>query len=155
MDAVTIKTFDGAFLAVLPHYGDYQAIGQRFEELTAWAGALNVFSRPRRWFAIYYDDPAPVPTNELRSEACCEIEPGTPLASGMIERVLAPGRVASLIHKGPYAELERVYRRLYHDWLPGSDEEADDRPSFEEYLNNPRQVPPSEWLTEVFLPLRS
>jgi AraC family transcriptional regulator len=72
----------------------------------------------------------------------------------MILRSLAPGRVATLVHKGPYAELERVYRILYEEWLPESGEEADDRPCFEQYLNNPRDVPPSEWLTEVFLPLK-
>lgn len=154
MTDVTIKRFDGALLAALPHRGDYQAIGGRFEELTAWAGANGLFERPRRWFAIYYDDPVTVPEPDLRSEACVEIEPGRTLAPGMIERRLEPGRFATIVHKGPYAELERVYRWLYGEWLPASGEEAADRPSFEEYLNNPREVPPSDWLTEIFLPLR-
>jgi AraC family transcriptional regulator len=154
MQTVTIKSFNSVRLAALPHCGDYQAIGRRFEELTAWAGAHNLFETPRRWFAIYYDDPESVPTSQLRSDACVELTADMPLGPGMVERRIAPGRVASLVHKGPYAELERVYRALYRDWLPDSGEEADDRPSFEEYLNNPRQVLPSEWLTEVFLPLR-
>ncbi|KAA2235808.1 AraC family transcriptional regulator [Salinarimonas soli] len=154
MTQVTIKAFDGAAVAALPHRGDYQAIGGRFEELTAWAGANGLFQVPRRWFAIYYDDAAAVPQADLRSEACVEIEPGRPLGPGMEERRIPPGRVATIVHRGPYAELERVYRTLYGEWLPRSGEEPDDRPSFEEYLNNPREVPPAEWLTEVFLPLK-
>jgi len=130
-------------LAALPHRGDYQLIGQRFEELTAWAGAHNLFARPRRWFAIYYDDPESVPVAELRSDACVEIDPGLPLDPGMVQRSIAQGRVASIVHEGPYAELERVYRTLYGAWLQDSGEEADDRPAFEEYLNNPRDVPPA------------
>ncbi len=154
MHDVTIKTFAGAHLAALEHRGDYNEIGRRFEELTAWASAHDLFRQPRRWFAIYYDDPAAVPVEALRSDACVEVPPGFPLGSGLVERTIAPGRVASLVHVGPYAELDRVYRALYGDWLPRSGEEADDRPAFEEYLNNPREVRPSEWRTEVFLPLK-
>ncbi len=51
-------------------------------------------------------------------------------------------------------ELHRVYRELYGVWLPQSGEEAADRPPIELYVNSPRDVPPSEWLTEVFLPLK-
>lgn len=151
---VTIKRFEGATVAALPHQGDYQRIAPRFEELTAWARANGLFAVPRRWFAIYHDDPAAIPEPQLRSEACVEIEPGRALGPGMTERRIEPGRVAVLVHKGPYAELEPVYRALYGEWLPASGEEPDDRPSFEEYLNNPREVPPSEWLTAIHLPLR-
>jgi AraC family transcriptional regulator len=59
-----------------------------------------------------------------------------------------------LHHKGPYAELERAYAWLYGTWLPQSGEEAADRPVFEEYLNNPRALPPQEWLTDICLPLQ-
>jgi AraC family transcriptional regulator len=154
MNTVTIKSFDGATVAALPHRGDYSRIGHCFETLTAWAGASGLLATPRRWFAIYYDDPIASPEADLRSEACLEIEPGQNLGPGMVERHIPAGRVASVVHKGPYAELERIYRELYGEWLPRSGEEPADRPAFEEYLNNPREVPPAEWLTEICLPLR-
>jgi len=154
VEGVTIKHFNGVRLAVLPHRGDYQRVGSRFEELTAWAAANGLLAEPRRWFAIFYDDPGSVPEPELRSEAGVEIAPGTALGPGMSERLIAPGRVATIVHTGPYVELERVYPRLYRDWLPDSGEEADDRPGFEQYLNNPRETPPSECRSEIFLPLR-
>jgi AraC family transcriptional regulator len=68
--------------------------------------------------------------------------------------MLGRGRAASVVHKGPFTELSRVYRGLYRDWLPDSGEEAADRPPIEVYLNDPREAPPSEWLTEVFIPLK-
>lgn len=154
MQQATIKSFDGVHLATLEHRGDYQTIGRRFEELTAWAAANGLLATPRRWFGIYYDDPDTVPAAQLRSEAGVEVEPGTVLPPGMTLRHITPGRVASIVHKGAYAELERAYRALYGGWLPASGGEADDRPAFEEYLNNPREVPASELLTEVFLPLK-
>ena len=61
---------------------------------------------------------------------------------------------ASVLHKGPYAELERAYRYLFREWLPDSGYEAADFSCFEEYLNDPRETPPGELLTRVHLPLK-
>jgi AraC family transcriptional regulator len=66
---------------------------------------------------------------------------------------LPGGPCAHVLYKGPYAELEPVYRWLYRDWLPASGHDPADRPSFEEYLNDYRDVPPSEWLTAIYVPL--
>ncbi|MBZ6078128.1 AraC family transcriptional regulator [Microvirga puerhi] len=151
---VTIKDFDGVYLATLPHRGNYQEIGRSFDQIGAWAAARGLFTRPPRMIGIYYDDPESVPEAELRSEAGIEVEPGTPLSDGVTLRHLPPGRVASIVHKGPYAGLEEIYRLLYREWLPQSGEEIGDQPVFEVYLNTPRDVPPSELLTEVTLPLK-
>ena len=59
-----------------------------------------------------------------------------------------------LIHTGPYAELERPYRWLYGEWLPASGHEAADAPVIEEYLNDPRSLPPPQWRTAICVPLR-
>ena len=63
------------------------------------------------------------------------------------------GRHAVLLHVGPYAELHRAYTWLYREWLPASGDEPADASCVEEYLNNPRLVPPSELRTEIWLPL--
>ncbi|MDF2813649.1 MAG: AraC family transcriptional regulator [Microvirga sp.] len=154
MQPVTIKSFEGARLAALEHRGDYQQIGKRFDALAAWAGGHGLLDQPRRWFGIYYDDPESVPKERLHSEAALEIDADTPLGEGMQRRELPPMRVASIIHKGPYAELERTYRILYGEWLPASGEEAADQPCFEHYVNDARTTPPSELLTEIMLPLK-
>ena len=64
------------------------------------------------------------------------------------------GRHAVLLHTGPYAELERPYRWLFSQWLPASGEEAAHAPMIEEYLNDPRTLPPSQWRTAIRLPLQ-
>ncbi|MCB8821515.1 AraC family transcriptional regulator [Microvirga rosea] len=151
---VTIKDFDGIYLATLPHRGNYQDIGRCFDRLGAWAAARGLFSTPRRMIGLYYDDPESVPEAELRSEAGIEVDPDMPLSDGVVLRHLPAGRVATILHKGPYTGLEEVYRVLYREWLPRSGEEIGDQPVFENYLNTPRDVPPSELLTEVTLPLK-
>lgn len=154
MIPVTVKDFEGVHLAALPHRGNYLEIGNAFGQLGVWASTHGLFDRPRRMIGVYFDDPATVPVSELCSEAGLEVDPATPLGQGMTMRELPPGRIATILYKGPYTGLEEVYHQLYNGWLPGSGEEASDQPAFEIYLNTPRDVQPSELLTEVCLPLK-
>ena len=155
MPDVMIRNFAPLSVAALRHTGPYHEIGSSFERLYTWAMARRLVGPPTRWFGIYYDDPKSVAVDQLRSDAAISIPPETPLDGEMQLTEIKGGRIAVLTHKGPYAELESVYRWLYGQWLPNSGEEADDRPCFEEYLNNPRALPPQDWLTDVCLPLTS
>ena len=75
---------------------------------------------------------------------------------GQRERhALAETAYAVLRHKGPYANMGAAYRWLYGTWLPASGRSIRDEVMFEAYLNNPREVPPNELLTEICLPLQS
>jgi AraC family transcriptional regulator len=150
---VTIEPFAGVTLIGLAHQGDYHKIGATFDRLNALAGSRGLLTPETRAIAIYHDDPASVPEPKLRSFAGFSVPRGTVAPEGT-ERVEIPaGPVASLLHKGPYAELESAYKYLYGVWLPGSGRAPADRPCFEEYLNDPRSLPPTEWLTRVSMPL--
>jgi AraC family transcriptional regulator len=82
------------------------------------------------------------------------VPPGVEGADGVRIIELPATRVAVLVFKGPYAELEGTYSWLYRDWLPASGEEPADQPVREDYLNDPKTTPPAEWLTAVMLPLK-
>lgn len=153
MTEVAIRTTAAVTVAAVAHRGDYQEIGHAFERLQAWAGAAGLIGPATRFFGIFYDDPTSVAKDRLTADACMTVPVGTVLPDGVRMLEIAGGRHAVLRHQGPYAELERTYRRLYRDWLPVSGEEPADRPCFEEYLNDCRSLPPAEWLTDVFLPL--
>jgi AraC family transcriptional regulator len=148
---VEIAPFAGARLAAIEHHGDYQKIGNSFAKVQIFFTANGLpFSRS---FGIYFDDPESIPENNLRAEAGLMTEAKLP-AHAKIREVKIPAMLcASVLHKGPYAELERAYRHLFRDWLPGSGFEAANFSCFEEYLNDPRETAPSELLTRVHLPL--
>lgn len=149
---VEIAPFAGARLAALEHRGDYQAIGNTFARLQiGFAASGLAFSRS---FGIYFDDPESVPEKELRAEAGLVTDAAIPALEGIREVKIPAMLCASVLHKGPYAELERAYRHLFRDWLPESGYEAADFSCFEEYLNDPRETPPQELLTRVHLPLK-
>lgn len=154
MYEVTIAPFAGARLAAVEHRGDYQNVGSAFERALAWAGPRGLLGASPRTIGIYYDDAASVPAAELRAHAGVVITADAEADEGICIVDIPPLTCASVVHEGPYAELERPYRYLYGEWLPASGREPADYPCFEEYLNDARTVPPSEWLTRIHLPLR-
>jgi len=160
MYQATIRVITPVRVVAIPHRGDYQQIGTTFERLAAWAAGRNLARPTSRSFGIYYDDPGTVAVEALRADACLELPPDVNAADVAPDdraRVLEipGGPHAVVLHVGPYADLMQAYHWLFSIWLPGSGKDAADRPCFEEYLNDPRAHPPTEWRTEISLPLAS
>jgi AraC family transcriptional regulator len=156
--AVRIVSLEPVRVAALPHKGSYNAIGDSFQKLTAWAVGRNLLGPATRMYGIYYDDPDSKPLADLSSDACLSIPEGFALntqdAPVHITHT-SSGRCAQVVFTGPYAELHTAYAWLYHVWLPQSGEQPGDLPPIEEYLNDPRSNPPSSWQTAISIPLRS
>lgn len=151
---VTLRTSDETPVIGVAHRGAYMEIGKAFEQLFGTLFSRNLADPAARMLAIYYSDPESVAESELRSLACVtnggRVAVDPPLQSAMVEG----GECAVLLHKGPYADMRFAYRWLYGEWLRKSGRDVRDAPVFEIYLNNPREVPPTELLTEICLPLK-
>ena len=152
---VSRRRCDPIAVVAMRHAGDYADIGSTFERLNTTATGRGWVTPATRFFGIYYADPAATPAADLRSDACLTAPPAFAGDGELRPLTIAGGRCAVLLHVGPYAELERAYTWLYREWLPASGDEPADGPCVEEYLNNPRLVPPSELRTEIWLPLRT
>ncbi len=102
-------------------------------------------------FGLYYDDPASVPSSQLRSRACVPIKglrsPQSPLAY----EVLPSTTVAYAYVSGPYPEVPRAYPRVYQflntmNWVENG-------PIREIYLVAPLPgVPAEDLITEIQIP---
>jgi AraC family transcriptional regulator len=64
---------------------------------------------------------------------------------------LSGGKMAKIIHKGPYEDCGPTYDRLFA-WLEENGKKIV-APIREVYLNDPREVPPEEILTEIHAPI--
>lgn len=153
MYLVEIRDLEPLTLAAIRHTGSYMQIGSSYERLYAWAAGRGLIGPATRAVALYHDDPGTVPEEALRSDAGIVLPPGIDPGPEVRRVEVAGGRHAVIVHQGPYAELEGPYRWLYGTWLPQSGETPADRPVYEEYLNNPRDLPPTEWRTAICLPL--
>lgn len=148
---VEMMEFETTNLLGYEHKGDYMEIGNAFDKLFMFAGSKRLIGPETRSIGIYYSDPGSVDTSELRSHACISVEaPRNAEEEQDPENLQIPaGRCATLLFKGPYAELEKPYNWFFGQWLPQSGLEAADFPPFEEYLNDPRTTAPSELLTRI------
>lgn len=151
---VEIRDFKAMRLATLPHRGPYMEIGKAFDPLFVWFGSRGLLGGSVHAVGVFFDDPDSVAAGALRSLAGIEVAPDSRIEPPLEEFVTRAGPYAVLTHKGPYSNMKSAYSWLYGVWLPASRREAADAPCLERYLNMPGQVPPTELLTEICLPLR-
>ncbi|MGD9476599.1 AraC family transcriptional regulator [Shinella sp. G-2] len=151
---VTVRTLPEQTLLGVPHSGSYMGIGKAFEALYGALFSRSIFQPDMRMVGVFLDDPDLVAEEKLRSFACVTASGDVPAEAPLVRRTLAGGDYAVLRHKGPYANMGSAYRWLYGTWLPASGRSIRDEVMFESYLNNPREVPPNELVTEICLPLQ-
>ncbi len=148
---VSVEILPARRLLATRHVGAYDGLDSAFARLSAWAAARRLPTVSS--VAIYLNDCFDVPVDSLLTDVCLEVPDDTTGEGDVRTTGLAGGRHAVLHHQGPYAELGTAYRWLYAEWLPRSGEEIADRPAFDVYLNDPRQLPPAQWRTDLCLPL--
>lgn len=156
--SITLSEIKEQTLIGYPHQGDYMSIGVAFDKLFAWLGSQKLLGDLKGSFGVYYNDPHSVTSDELKSLAAVVLN--KPIDTQLMQEAklekfdLPHTEMAILEHKGPYSDLESAYEWLYQHWLPGSDREIANLPVIEEYLNDPKEVAPTELLTHIMLPLK-
>jgi len=84
-------------------------------------------------------------------EVCVPIAERIPETDEIKCYELSGGRMAKVIHKGPYEASGPVYEKLFAWILENGHEVAG--PIREAYLNDPREVAPEEILTIIYVPI--
>lgn len=98
---------------------------------------------------IYHDDPKVTAPEKLRTDVCMVL-PVAGVAKGEVgAKVIPAGRCAVFLYKGSYADLQAVYDTIYAKLIPEMGCTLRDEPSYERYLNDPRDTAPEELLTEI------
>jgi AraC family transcriptional regulator len=151
---LTIKAVPPMTAVTIQHVGPYMEINRAFDRLLGWLASQQLPGAELRLFGIFYDDVATVPANKLRSRAAAVISRALPVGAPVERTEIAGGDYAVLRHQGPYADMKAAYDWLYGEWLPRSGREPADAPNLEEYLNSPRDTPPTALLADLYLPLR-
>ena len=137
----------------LPHRGPYAEIGAAFDELSARLAEAELWPEVRELLGVYFGDPRKVHEAALHALAGFTAAPDRALPSGFEETRLPGGRYARMRVKGPYEGLEAAYDWIYETWLPEVGEQERGSPSFEIYVNNPREVAEENLLTDIYVPL--
>jgi AraC family transcriptional regulator len=151
---VGIETIAPRTLIAVEHRGPYMNIGKSFDLLFTTLAQRGLIRPDLRMAGVYLDDPTSVPEDEMRSKACVAVNEPVAVDAPLVSTQVRGGDHAVLKYKGPYGDMHAAYSWLYGQWLPSSGREVADAPVFEEYLNGPRDTPPTELRTDIYLPLK-
>ncbi|MCC3417988.1 MAG: AraC family transcriptional regulator [Microcoleus sp. PH2017_29_MFU_D_A] len=153
-EQVKIVIFPETKVAALEHRGDPQLIGNSVRKFIEWRQQNNLPPKVSKTFNIVYDNPAETAPEDYRLDICAATDRNIINNSfGVMRKIIPGGRCAVLRYTGSNDNLGAAVRYLYSEWLPQSGEELRDFPLYFERVSLFPDVPESEAITDVFLPL--
>lgn len=152
---VEIKQLPELRVAAVRHVGAYDTISQSFAKLGGIAGPAGLFQQPgTAMVALYHEDPASTPTDQLTSDAGIIVPATLPLPKGLSEERIPAGAYACTTFVGPYENLGAEWERFKGDGLRESGRRMrTGAPSYELYLNDPASTPKDRLRTELRIPV--
>jgi AraC family transcriptional regulator len=154
MISVDVKTTEPQTFAYLAMRGAYSQMPEAMGRLYGWAAqhGIQPTGMPS---GVYMTDPATVGRDqaawEVRAPLAGDPPDATPDASGCGIKHIGPVTVAYTIYKGPYDLVAPTYEELIA-WI-GANGYAVVGPYEELYLSDPSTTAPSEYLTEIRIPV--
>jgi AraC family transcriptional regulator len=151
---VRVVSFPATRVGLLEHRGNPLRLGDSIRRFIEWRRENRLPPQLSATFNIAYDDPDQAPTDEFRFGLCAATDkPIAPNPAGVRDMVIPAGRCALLRHHGSDDHLGESIRHLYAEWLPASGEEVRDFPLFMQRVKFFPDVPDSEAVTDIYLPL--
>lgn len=142
-------------VVMMRHRGPYEGLSPVFDQLWDWVNANHVPAQ--RTIGIYWDNPDYVSAGNLRSAACVEIPQGclVPDASGLPLTIdsIAGGTYMTTTFVGPYEDLAPVWSGLTRHIEHDLGYRISQNPAFEAYMNDASTTPPSQLITELYMPI--
>lgn len=110
------------------------------------------------FYGISHDDPnaVSIDRDELRFDVCIKSSTEIQQKEGSliaIKGVISAGNYAVFLHKGPLERLSDSYHYLYGKWIFDNDVSLRNERPFIKYINPFADVPDSERVTEIYLPV--
>jgi AraC family transcriptional regulator len=136
-------------------FGTYaEAAPKAWSQIMKFAYSNRLMEKDVRMFGISHDDPNITEPNNIRYDACLDIDANIDKESNLGEFTISDGKYAKFIHKGPYDKFPDAYAYIFNEWLPESNHKLRDDPCFEIYLNkDPRRTKPDNLKTEIYIPI--
>ncbi|AXI02831.1 AraC family transcriptional regulator [Aquirhabdus parva] len=152
---VQIINFPETQIAALEHRGDPQLLGQSIRRFIEWRKQHQLTPSLSKTFNILYEDPENIDPEQYRIDIGVETNMLIKDDSiGMVSKTIPSGRCAVLRHIGSDDLLRKAIHNLYAIWLPSSGEELRDFPVFLQRIKFFPDVPKSEAVIDIFLPLK-
>ena len=152
---VEIKNLPEYRIAYFRHTGSYLETAGNWRRLLTWAGKRGLFPPQAMFIGISHDDPATTEEDACRHDACVVLPAGFDEMDedGVAYATIPAGKYGQYLFYDTVDKLAIAFRALYHEWLPQSGFELDDRPALEINLNNPADDPEGKGKCLVCIPI--
>jgi AraC family transcriptional regulator len=150
---VSIQPVPAMRVAFMRHVGPYDRVGETWSKLFALAGPRGLLGPHIRIVGVVHDDPEVTPPERVRYDAGLIIHQDFKPAGEIGVQEIGGGEYAVAGHRGPYGGLGETYTKLCGQWLPAAGREPRSAPALEIYCNSPRDTPPEDLFTEIYIPL--
>lgn len=131
------------------HLGAYDTIGSTWEKLFSVAGTNGWAGPETSMIAIYNDDPAEVPAEQLKSYACITRPAGFEGHEGFEEKEAGGGHYLVGTYVGSYSGLGEAWNAMMGKAGEQGHREGD---HFEKYLVHDMENP-EKCVTEIYVPI--
>lgn len=156
---VQIIQFPEITLAVLEHRAAPEKLDQSIRAFINWRKENRLPPSKIRTFNLIYDDPTAEHIidnpNSYRFDLGAEITTALKdnFSPNIIKKNISSGKCAKIRHMGSDDTLGHSINYLYATWLPQSQEIPRDFPLFLERIRFFPEVPESQAITDIYLPL--
>ena len=155
MDEITIVDIQPQLVAGITKTGSYKLIAELLPKLYQYAGSKGAQFNGHPLFLCHEVTVEKV--IEADKNCTANVEVVAPIANKIEETdeikcyTIPGGKMAKIIHKGPYEACQPTYEKLYK-WIEENGKKITG-PVREAYLNDPKEVGPEEILTEIYAPI--
>lgn len=154
LEDVTIVAFPETRVAALEHRDSAAMIGASIRRFIDWRKHNRLPPRVSATFNVQHQSHPDVPDAEYHVDLCAQTHaPITPNPQGVVAKTIPAGRCAVLRHRGSDDTLPASVMFLYASWLPNSGHILRDYPLFFQRIQFFPDVPESDAITDVFLPI--
>lgn len=155
MNEVTVVDVKPQLVLGMRKRGKYEQIGEMLPKVFEFVIAKGIEIAGMPTFVCH--EMTPEEAMKADEEGNADVEVAVPVAqktegTGEITCYeLSGGKMARIIHRGPYMECGVTYEKLYA-WIAENKKKITG-PMREIYLNDPNEVPQEEILTEIYAPI--
>lgn len=155
MEEVTVVEMPSQRVIGMRKKGKYQQVGKMIRGLFLYAMAVG--AKPLGPPVFVCHEAGTDEAAKANAEGTADLEVVIPVEDEVEDTAevkcyeLPGGTMAKVLHKGPYGKCMAAYEKLF-GWIAANGKNIAG-PTREIYLNDPRQTPPEELLTEIYAPI--
>ena len=135
-------------------YGYKSDMSEVWNKLQAWGEAHDIFDEPHKFIGLFHNHPSFIPYDKARYLACINTSKNI-FRSGAVGRCrIFDGKFAKFSFQCTHLELYKLIHTAYTKWLPSSEYEVRNFPSYVEYKNPKALLDNKELEVNFFMPIQ-